>query len=677
MFTFLSVRVKLGTFIRTHARLSSTAPAISLRPYQEHCLEACIDALKAGSTRIGVSLPTGSGKTTVFISLLSRLSAPSENPNATKSLIVVNTIELARQSASQINNLFPDWSVEIEQGSKYKASGTSDVTVATYQTLIRGDRLSKFDPTTLKAVIIDEAHHAAAPSYRKLLAHFDPAIPHPSKTFIPPRLPHKIPIIGFSATFGRHDGLSLGSVFERIVYHRDFLEMIKEQWLCDVRFTSVNADIDLGKVVINGRNGDFNPTSLAHVINTETMNHLVVKTWMHRAETRKSTLVFCVNVEHTRMLTQVFRQYGIDARYVYADTPPMERKALVDAFKAGEFPVLINCAILTEGADIPNIDCVVLARPTRSRNVFAQMIGRGMRLSPNTGKTDCRIIDFVDTNSRVSGVISLPTLFGLEPSEIEVEGNTCSALKKRAQKAIEGDNSELKPRVDLDLPQSVEYTDVEDPFYIAPADDKPRHIATLSSYAWVSCGFHRYVLPIPGRGFIRVELDESQEFFVGTFTSTRRSDEPEIEMINGQIVAEKRTVRPQFMPARRILSAERLSEAIRGSDTYVETKLFHGRSPTSILRTAKWRSAPATEAQKSFLYKRITRREPDLTDEERKAKVQNITKGDAATIITRLQHGTQVRFKRKLRQAAKVLALKEKEQARIAREVVKVGRLSV
>lgn len=127
MLAILSARVIWRVTLRTKARLVSTAPAIVLRPYQEHCLESCIDALHEGSTRIGVSLPTGSGKTTVFISLLSRLATPPENPNATKSLIIVNTIELARQSANQINNLFPNWTVEIEQGAKYKASGAADV----------------------------------------------------------------------------------------------------------------------------------------------------------------------------------------------------------------------------------------------------------------------------------------------------------------------------------------------------------------------------------------------------------------------------------------------------------------------------------------------------------------------------------------------------------------------
>lgn len=166
-------------------RLYSTKPApVVLRPYQQTCLQACTEALDSGATRIGVSLPTGSGKTTVFITLLSLIKPPPKNPKATKSLVLVNSVELARQAAAQTERLFPKWKVEIEQGVKYKASGEADLyvsapfsymrdvftycarcsTVATYQTLLQPGRLEKFDPATLKAIIVDEAHHAAAPS---------------------------------------------------------------------------------------------------------------------------------------------------------------------------------------------------------------------------------------------------------------------------------------------------------------------------------------------------------------------------------------------------------------------------------------------------------------------------------------------------------------------------------
>jgi len=107
--------------------ISSETPSVTLRPYQEACLQACIDALDSGISRIGVSLPTGSGKTTVFVSLLARIHPPRSNPRAQRSLIIVNSIELAIQAATQTKALFPHWSVEIEQGAKHNASGSADV----------------------------------------------------------------------------------------------------------------------------------------------------------------------------------------------------------------------------------------------------------------------------------------------------------------------------------------------------------------------------------------------------------------------------------------------------------------------------------------------------------------------------------------------------------------------
>ena len=111
-----------------HFRHAHTS-ALKLRPYQETCLESCLGALKDGSSKIGVSLPTGAGKTVVFVSLLQRLQELSGNPQATRSLIIVNSVELARQAADQARKLFPHWTVEIEQGARYTASGLADVCV--------------------------------------------------------------------------------------------------------------------------------------------------------------------------------------------------------------------------------------------------------------------------------------------------------------------------------------------------------------------------------------------------------------------------------------------------------------------------------------------------------------------------------------------------------------------
>ncbi|THH01805.1 hypothetical protein EW026_g935 [Hermanssonia centrifuga] len=349
-----------------------------------------------------------------------------------------------------------------------------------------------------------QLHHR---TYRRILSQFDPAISNPDAAAPVPTLTHRIPILGFSATFSRHDGLALGSVFERIVYHRDFLEMIKEQWLCNVKFTTVRANIDLSGVMVNSRTGDFHATSLAHIINTTTVNKLVVQTWLDKAVTRKSTLVFCVNLAHVRDLTQAFRDAGVDARYVYSGTPAAERKALIAAFKAQGFPVLLNC----EGADIPNIDCIIVARPTRSRNIFAQMIGRGMRLSPDTGKKDCRIIDFVDSTSRVPGVVSTPTLFGLDPAEL-IDDESIESLEERVNQAKDIEDIQSPGNMNMvPEPKSVTYIEHDDPFSLADGASGAPHIRTLSRNAWVGCGGDIYILECMGKGYIRIEPNTSED----------------------------------------------------------------------------------------------------------------------------------------------------------------------
>jgi len=124
----------LCLYRRAYATLNTSAEVntnpVVLRSYQNECIQSCLEALASGVTRIGVSLPTGSGKTTVFLSLLSQIPSPPTNPNATRSLVIVNSIELARQSAEQAARLFPNWSIEIEQGNKHSATGLADLYVS-------------------------------------------------------------------------------------------------------------------------------------------------------------------------------------------------------------------------------------------------------------------------------------------------------------------------------------------------------------------------------------------------------------------------------------------------------------------------------------------------------------------------------------------------------------------
>lgn len=157
--------------------------------------------------------------------------------------------------------------------------------------------------------------------------------------------------------------------------------------LSPAKSTTVQADLELDTVVLNS-SGDFNTAALARKLNTGTIDDLIIRTYLYRAAERRSTLVFCVDLSHVDSLTQAFRTAGIDARSISSFTQPRVRRETIRGFGKGEFPVLVNCEVLTEGTDIPEvsraptnymkltsqIDCIILARPTRSRNLLAQMV---------------------------------------------------------------------------------------------------------------------------------------------------------------------------------------------------------------------------------------------------------------------------------------------------------------
>ncbi|KAI0708257.1 P-loop containing nucleoside triphosphate hydrolase protein [Earliella scabrosa] len=614
----VELRLRNGTATRN----TST---ITLQPYQEECLDACLKAIQEGRTRIGVSLPTGSGKTTIFLHLLSRLCArhrDDSDTSATQSLVLVNSVELAQRTSEQAKTLFPEWTVEIEQGAQY-ASGEAHLTIATWQTLSRtflGSRLDKFIPRSFKAVVVDEAHHAVSPSYLRILSHFCPAISRPHPVSDAPAIrPHPY-IIGFSATFSRNDRLALGTVFEEVVYHRDLLNLIEEKWLCDVRFTVAPAEMNLSRVSTNWTDGDFNATQLAEVVNTDDLNEEIVRVWRERAGDRKSTLVFCVNIAHVQDVTAAFREAGIDARFVYGRTAQARRQELVEAFRAGEFPVMVNCGVFTEGTDIPNIDCVIIARPTRSRNLFTQMIGRGMRLSPETGKEDCHIIDLVDSQERVGGVMNVPSLLGLRPSEV-----TNGKQSRERMPTCDEVLGELAGHErTAQSTGSMAYLDPDKALFMLNRSGKD----ILGPFAWVPYGDNVYILDCM-RGYVVVEpLKTLLPFRVGglTFTATHRIP----------FKGDKSIVRPGLP----------LLDALVRSEQYIQRRVLSPSQSRCLLRSADWRNRIASLGQVRFVREMLASakgklaeiglEDSELTDDV----LSTMTMGEISTIITRLKYST-------------------------------------
>jgi ATP-dependent helicase IRC3 len=612
----------------TSNRVSQVTSSLRLRAYQEDAINAVLRDIKDGKKRLGLSLATGSGKTVIFTHLIDRIAPPNEN--ATQTLILAHRRELVEQAARHCSATYPDKKIDIELG-KLKATGTADITVASVKSIMSQDRIDKFDPSRFKLILVDEAHHIVAKSYLDVLAHFGLRHLQPDSPIL----------VGVSATFSRFDGLKLGAVIDHITYHRDYVDMINEGWLSDVLFTTVLfKDADLRKVKLTGA-GDFATASLSSVVNTLPNNRALFDAWSERCASRLSTVVFCVNIAHIESLTTMFLDNGIDARYVTGRTPSNDRARTIDAFKAGEFPVLLNCGVFTEGTDMPNIDCIVLGRPTKSRNMLVQMIGRGMRLSE--GKKNCHIIDMV--TALKTGIVTTPTLFGLDPNELVKEAKVQDLETLKTSKGNQQCDLQNGDAVDLKF---VDYDSVTDLIASSTGD---RHIRQHSRFSWVQIKPNDFILSHPLKGHLRLTSDSnstSPPSWAATFT--------------GKFVTASRS---GFARKRVIFEASpTFEDAVHAADTWAMDAL----TPSILIEwAAPWRRGNATEAQIDYLNK--------FRDQDDQLEIGDITKGRAADMIPKIRHGGIGQFRKsqnlKLKREKAIIG----DIARKAKETVQEGPL--
>ncbi|MCJ1286305.1 hypothetical protein MMC26_005650 [Xylographa opegraphella] len=628
----------------TELDLASRHPIqIKLREYQEECIQAVLAHLARGHKRLGVSLATGSGKTVIFTQLVDRVKAPARE--ATQTLILAHRRELVEQAARHCALAYPTKSIEIEMGRTH-ASGAADITVASVRSIASGDRMSKFYPERFKLVLVDEAHHIVASSYMETLKHF--GLLEPSAT--------SPALVGVSATLSRFDGLRLGAAIDHIVYHKDYVDMIGERWLSDVIFTTVQSKADISKVS-KSNSGDFMQSELSSAVNTNETNDIAVRAWLSRAHGRKSTIVFCVDLAHVSGLTMTFRKHGIDARFVTGNTHNKTRAELLDAFKSGEFPVLLNCGVFTEGTDIPNIDCVLLARPTRSRNLLVQMIGRGMRLHP--GKENCHIIDMVA--SLETGVVTIPTLFGLDPSELVKEAGV-EQLKELKQKN-DLEVADVRPPTSTGtdtgrVPSStITFTDYDSVYDLIDDTSGERHIRGISQLAWVHVAEDRYVLSSQDGEYLTIEKTGVAQPAYQIRYNAR---------VSSGLVLEKEW-RP-YSRTREVARADTFSDAVHAADTFAAETF-----PRYIIgRGQAWRKVAATSGQLAFLNK--------LKEVDGKLRPEQLTKGKAADMITKVKFGARGRLA-KLQAQQRRTQKEQSASARLARlrarEEVHVGPLTV
>lgn len=362
------------------------------RPYQQECLDV-IEKQPPGSYLC--NLATGLGKTWIFTHI----------PRQGRVLILAHREELVRQPAK-----YYDCPVGFEI-AKDKSNG-EEVVIASVQSLVR--RLDKFAPDDFDMVITDECHHAAASTYQKIYEHFSPRL-------------H----LGFTATVNRGDKIRLDNIFSRIIFQRDLRWGIQNGYLCDIHCKRVNIGFDLSAV--HTRLGDYAPGELAQAMDGTA--DAIAQTYREHAV--GATLIFAVNVEQCNEIAK--RIQG--AVVVTGET--RDRAAIIEAFTRGEIPCIVNCMVFTEGTDIPRVETVIIARPTQSEALYAQMVGRGLRLYP--GKDKLNLIDCVGVTGK-SSLCTAPSLLGLDMDNVPA----------RKASEIQGDLFELPLKITAasDTPES-------------------------------------------------------------------------------------------------------------------------------------------------------------------------------------------------------------------------------
>jgi DNA repair protein RadD len=355
------------------------ASAIPPRPYQLEALDAIDDYLRTKPDNPCCVLPTGAGKSLVIAWAIQRwkLAFPE-----LRVMILAHRKELVDQNAKELLGLWPGGDIGVYAAGLNRRDVEESIIYASIDSVY--NKAGLFAP--FHVIIVDEAHRIPARGegkYLTLVKDFKRANP-------------KLRVVGFTATPER---LGMGPICHKdhilneVCYEANVGDLIRDGYLCRLR-SKVGADLpDLSEVKRNGK-GDYVTESLAQAVEVpDVVQGAVRDAWrIINAENRKSVVFFCVDHAHCEAVALELRRYGVEAPVVTSETKPHERDRIVEWFKQGRYRVLLNINVYTEGFNAKRVDCVVLLRPTLSRSLYAQMVGRGLRLHPE--KDDCLVLDY-------------------------------------------------------------------------------------------------------------------------------------------------------------------------------------------------------------------------------------------------------------------------------------------
>lgn len=380
---------------------------MELRDYQQRALDAVVGAWGDGYSRVLVSHPTGCGKTVLGADLVRQwpdLCGDFELPD--RVLWLAHRDELISQAAKAIKAATGE-PVAIEKGEQSAHTGATfgrRVVVSSIQSLLRDERRERFGASEFGLVVLDEAHHAVAESYVTVLNYFSDA-----------------KLLGMTATTDRTDEISLGKMFEVVPEdaHYHILDAMQDGWLAPIKqqFVEVKG-LDWSSVDMSA--AEIPAEHIERVIREESVLHHIVAPIAKMIGDRQ-TIVFAPSVPMAHAIAVLLNRYGKSAEAIDGTTPEDQRRNIIDRYHYAEFQCICNYNILLEGFDDPATSCVVIARLTKSRLLYAQMLGRPLRGGPRCpveGKTDALIIDLVGASIRHKLVTSADVLGGKYHEEV-------------------------------------------------------------------------------------------------------------------------------------------------------------------------------------------------------------------------------------------------------------------
>lgn len=339
--------------------------ALQMRPYQQAAREAIHAEWNDGRRRTLLVLPTGTGKTIVFAAV-----TEDQVRSGSRVLVLAHRGELLEQAADKIKRS-TGLASAVEKAEQTCLDSWCRVVVGSVQSLQRPARLEQFPADYFGTIIIDEAHHAITDGYQRVLEHFPEAN-----------------VLGVTATPDRGDMRNLGEVFDSLAYEYKLTQAIREGYLCPILAQTIPLQLDISQVTLSG--GDFAVGGLGTALDPYLEQ---IASEMQTACAGRKTVVFLPLIKTSQKFRDILNSKGFRAAEVNGQSE--DRAEILFDFSNGKYNVLCNSMLLTEGWDCPSVDCIVVLRPTKVRSLYSQMVGRGTRLSPETGKKDLLLLDFL------------------------------------------------------------------------------------------------------------------------------------------------------------------------------------------------------------------------------------------------------------------------------------------